>query len=917
MADGVYHRPRGGPVGRAPGAVRAAAPRPPAVAQTVGSVATPGEGSPVSAEYNRAVQPPWPAPASDAPARPAWARGLLGVALAAAFLLRVAGISYGLPDWVYHSDTTKQLLRVVPFMRGDLVPEDTYPVLHMYLAALLLRAGALLDPHGPAGHPSWPQRVVTVRLLNAALGTATVWLLAVLARRLFGWRVGLLAAGLLALSPVSIVHAHYEMGDVPQTFFVVAAVGAAATALTGGRGLALVATGLLAGLAAAAKFFGVVVIATAVVAALGGRRRSPARAVALLAGAGLVGLAAFVLGTPLLLLEPGRWLAQVRESPELFLGPPPPPLPRLWLGGRVVVGLALTWLGWPMCVAALAGAAVLARRGWAGALVLVTPAIVLGIYLWFRPHGLDDRYLVILAPFVAVGAAAAALALSRWSRRVAVAATLALLAVGAVDALHVAYLFWTDDTRQHALRWQRRHVPPGTLVAGLRGYAFHDPRTREAPLLSTDTQSDDRYHLWYSAQKVEPITRALERLEREGKLLRRFELLPRGFIAPTIALYDLESMRTPHAFLPPDAAASDEAVVFLDPDAVPDRAAAVVMPGHPRTWTLVSRTPLPRMVLALTGEGRLRVRSGLRSRSWPVDPRRPTLVELAPWREFPWFKPVYRLRLETAVGRVAVRLLRTPCEVAEQHLAHDDWDAGITQLEACRDARWMRPERLFTLAWARARAGQPDAARTALAELERVAPGLFAGLVELDARPDGEAWRARYAALVGRGGFTWHGQTFHGEAETTAAPVGVVVAEDAAGGGRFLRAAAGATPPGLLKIWLPQHFLRGRYLATFRVRAARAGSGPAATLQVVRHLPGRGYDLVAARDWVPGPGPAAWADVVLPVATDLEPVDVEFRVLYHGRGTLDVDRVTLMPDVRAGLRERLAVLRPLAPSPPD
>jgi hypothetical protein len=46
-------------------------------------------------------------------------------------------------------------------------------------------------------------------------------------------------------------------------------------------------------------------------------------------------------------------------------------------------------------------------------------------------------------------------------------------------------------------------------------------------------------------------------------------------------------------------------------------------------------------------------------------------------------------------------------------------------------------------------------------------------------------------------------------------------------------------------------------------------------------------------------------------------VDVEFRVLYHGRGTLDVDRVTLMPDVRAGLRERLAVLRPLAPSPPD
>ena len=418
---------------------------------------TVGPGSP---EYNRGVHPPSPAAAPSAAARPAWAGALLGAVLAVAFLLRVAGLSYGMPDWVYHSDTSKQLQRVVPFMRGQLVPEDTYPVLHMYLTALVLRAGALVDPHGPAGRPSWPQVVVSARLVNAALGTATVALLAVAARRLFGWRIGLLAAGLLALSPVSIVHAHYEMGDVPQTFFVVAAVAAAAAALRGGGPVALLATGALAGLAAGAKFFGVVVIATAVVAAWGGSRRSPAQIGVLLAGAGLAGLAAFVLSTPLLLLEPGRWLAQIEQSPELFLGMPLSPLERLGLGGRVVVGLVLTWFGAPLCLAALAGAVVLARREWPGALVLVTPAIVLGIYVWFRPHGLDDRYLVILAPFAALAAAVAVAALARWSRRAALVAALALFAVGTVDALHVAYLFWTDDTREHALRWRRRHVPP-------------------------------------------------------------------------------------------------------------------------------------------------------------------------------------------------------------------------------------------------------------------------------------------------------------------------------------------------------------------------------------------------------------------------------------------------------------------------
>jgi hypothetical protein len=310
------------------------------------------------------------------------------------------------------------------------------------------------------------------------------------------------------------------------------------------------------------------------------------------------------------------------------------------------------------------------------------------------------------------------------------------------------------------------------------------------------------------------------------------------------------------------------------------------------------------------------VRSGLRSRSFPVDPRRPTLVELAPWREFPWFKPVYRVRLETDGSRVAVRWLRTPCEAAEQRLVHEDWAAGITLLEACRGARWMGPERLLDLAWARARAGQPDEARTALAELERMAPGLYAGLVELAAEPDGETWRASYASLVGRGRFLWHGHTFQEEAEASPARLGVVAEDATADGGRFLRAATGATPPGVLKVWLPEHFLRGRFLATFRLRGTRAGPGPLARLEIVRHLPGRGYDAVAAQDWRPGSGAGAWEEVVVPFSTDLEPVDLELRVQYHGRGTLDVDRVTVRPDVRANLAERLKVLRPLAPPAP-
>jgi hypothetical protein len=127
--------------------------------------------------------------------------------LAVAFLLRVAGLTYGAPPSLSLAYAQAAPL-IAAFMRGDLAPDETYPMLHMYLVAFLLRVVGLVDPHAFDAGPSWSQAVITARLLNAALGTATVWLLYDAARRLFGWRVGLLGAALLAPSTPAIVPAH-------------------------------------------------------------------------------------------------------------------------------------------------------------------------------------------------------------------------------------------------------------------------------------------------------------------------------------------------------------------------------------------------------------------------------------------------------------------------------------------------------------------------------------------------------------------------------------------------------------------------------------------------------------------------------------------------------------------------------------
>jgi hypothetical protein len=58
-----------------------------------------------------------------------------------------------------------------------------------------------------------------------------------------------------------------------------------------------------------------------------------------------------------------------------------------------------------------------------------------------------------------------------------------------------------------------------------------------------------------------------------------------------------------------------------------------------------------------------------------------------------------------------------------------------------------------------------------------------------------------------------------------------------------------ASHPPVTSRWLAEHFLRGRFHATFRVRGAAGAPGPLATLEVLRHFPVGGFDLVGVRDW--------------------------------------------------------------------
>jgi hypothetical protein len=486
---------------------------------------------------------------------------------------------------------------------------------------------------------------------------------------------------------------------------------------------------------------------------------------------------------------------------------------------------------------------------------------------------------------------------------VALGVGFAVIGTAVVDALTVAHLFRQEDTRTTALRWAEQHLPPDTELARNRHYDSEAAARSEGAAVVQLTSYDYQRHLYrYASSRLEAAERAHAFFEGRGKLLKRFELLPRSFTAPTLAYYDLATMDVPYAFPRPDDVARPEPIVFVDPDALPDRASVVVAQTRTVTRTVASPEPLRQLGVALSGRGRVRVTHGGATVTVGLEPRDLRVERFTPRRGFPWYKHFYPVTVEAMDGWVLARILVTPCDFAWAHLAHEQFSDALPHLAACRGTRWVEPARLLDLAWAHARIGEPEPARRALDELEREAPGLLAGLIALSREPGGPAWRERYRRLVGHGPWFWHAHTFAFQ---------TVPVQPLHKLGFLARGRLATTPEsrsGTLNVWFDRDFLRGPFQVRFRLRGAAPDRATVARLDVVRHFQHAVLDVPVSREWSGGSD-----EVVLPVTVDFEPAGLEARLHYHGRGWLEVEEIAVLPDVRAHLRAKLGALEPLVP----
>jgi len=414
-------------------------------------------------------------------------RAALLLVVLIAVALRVPGLSWGIPspDFFLAKSPEGQNLVVLgpePSPPGSHIysfhPDEIFPVraaarialtgdpnphffnygsLYIYLLAPLLRPFRPLMPLDTAH--------LIARLLTVTFSIATILLTYRIGKRLYNHRIGLLAACLIAVAPLHVVHSHFATVDVPLTFFTTLALAFSLSALQSQRLRHFLLAGAAAGLAASTKYSGLLSLVLPLAALLVPNKEFPlarrlGAALAVLAASG----AAFLITCPFSILSPQDFLADVRfEFSHLahggttaFLNTAPAPVYHLLnslpngLGPFLLVA-SLLGLGLALC----------RRQPGEWLLFLWTILSFAGASL---SHEKFIRYMLPTLPCLALLASRLAILRRKAWRSLAFGLLgISALSAALISVAHLHYLL-APDARSTAAQWVLKRAAKGTLI---------------------------------------------------------------------------------------------------------------------------------------------------------------------------------------------------------------------------------------------------------------------------------------------------------------------------------------------------------------------------------------------------------------------------------------------------------------------
>ncbi|MGH7495038.1 MAG: ArnT family glycosyltransferase [bacterium] len=412
--------------------------------------------------------------------------------LALALAIRVWGTWFGQP-YALHPDEKFIVQKALDMLKGpayDLNPHFfEYPSLYIYITAFsYLLLGLMLQACGSIAQWSQlgeyaAQNVfyfhLLGRLVSAILGAATVYLVYLAARRLWGKTTALLAAWFLTFAFVHFTDSHFLATDVPSAFCVMLAFHLCTLALQSEKWRAFYWAGFVSGLAASTKYpAGLILLTVLATFAMQQRAAGAALRQIFFSGAivriSLCAAGGFLLGTPYAVLDfksfAGGLLLQVFHSTSGHLG-----VVESGFFGYFTSITPNGGVGMVLMVAMFAGilCSLFKPRARDG-LLLSFPFF---FYLLIGNSALKvDRYLIPVIPFWCIHAGIFVARISAWCARrqwpVRFVAPMLALLLSAPSIYYAAKWCWIavqPDTRLQAAAWMESNIPKGTIIATQAG----------------------------------------------------------------------------------------------------------------------------------------------------------------------------------------------------------------------------------------------------------------------------------------------------------------------------------------------------------------------------------------------------------------------------------------------------------------
>ncbi|MBI2866851.1 MAG: glycosyltransferase family 39 protein, partial [Chloroflexi bacterium] len=332
------------------------------------------------------------------------------------------------------------------------------------------------------------------RALNAIVDSATMLLVFLLAARLFGRRVGLLAAAFTTFAALHIQLSHFYASDVLLTFFAVLTMLFLSRVAARGDPLSALLAGVALGLGVATKvsfapMLAAVFVAYALYAFFADEtakgvtfnaQRLQVALAGLLMTVGAAGIA-FVVTQPYAVIDWRAFARDVNEQSEMVRRIRDYPYTRQYIDtpaylypavqfAKWSVGPLLGVLAWLGFAFGLVAAAAYRRRADILLLSWVVPYFL--ITGWFDVKFL--RYMLPIAPFLAIFAARLLVAAYDWLKaghrprlnpRWALAVTGVVLLATAFYGVAYTRIYSRPHPAQAMARWIDQNVPPGARIA--------------------------------------------------------------------------------------------------------------------------------------------------------------------------------------------------------------------------------------------------------------------------------------------------------------------------------------------------------------------------------------------------------------------------------------------------------------------